>query len=314
MESSERTDQVEARARQVERVVDRLLGTISSAVDRTLDLAAHADQHVVEFDALLRVLDKTVAAIDAGAATANDSRRLELANIGRKAHDLAATRGLGTVAERVRGMGETLAAEIDAVFDAAIDSREVALEDFTDTHYVEIAGARIGDLSRLFDVSKVPSIGFYPPKFSTRYDRAIEKRINAIIDRWVAVNDSITAMFAVDLNGYCFAHYKECRRDWTGDYQIDLANNRIKRFFEDALSLRCSRVGLGTGADDLPPRTPYAAFERAGCVLSRNGPRPWAIFTYARDTGIVYNDLSLALFAKGRRFGSIRIIYDADVV
>ena len=315
LQSSERTDDVEGRARQVENVVDRLLGTISSAVDRTLDLAAHADQHVVQFDALLRVLDATVAAIDAGAATATDSRRLELANVGRKAHDFAAKRGLGTVAERVREWGETLADEMDAVFDAAIDSRELTFEDFTDTNYIEITGARIGDLSRLFDVSKVPSNGFYPAKFSTRYDRTLEKRINAIIDRWVAVDPSITAMFAVDLNGYCFAHYKECRRDWTGDYQTDLANNRIKRFFDDALSLRCSRVGLGAGADDLPARTPYVGFERAGCTLSRNkGPRPWAIFTYARDTGIVYNDLSLALFAKGRRFGAIRIIYDADVV
>jgi methyl-accepting chemotaxis protein len=315
LESAERTEKVDGRARQIESVVDRLLVTIASAIDRTLDLATLANQHVVAFDTLLRELDITASAIDASTAAATDSRRLELANIGREAHEFAAQRRLGTVAERIRELGMTLAGEMDVVFDAAIDSGAVTFVDCTDTDYVPITGARIAELSRLFDVSKVPPSGFDPPKFSTRYDRAVELGINAIIDRWVPVESSIKAMFAVDLNGYCFGHYKECRHDWTGDYLTDLNNNRIKRFFEDALSLRCSRVGLGAGADDRPARTPYAEFERAGCTLTLAGrERPWSIYTYARDTGIVYNDLSVALFAQGRRVGTIRIIYDADVV
>ena len=66
--SAERTAEVEGRARQVESVVDRLLTTIASTVDRTQDLAALANQHVTEFDGLLRELDTTAAAIDASAA------------------------------------------------------------------------------------------------------------------------------------------------------------------------------------------------------------------------------------------------------
>ncbi|MEA2720740.1 MAG: methyl-accepting chemotaxis protein, partial [Candidatus Eremiobacteraeota bacterium] len=98
-------------------------------------------------------------------------------------------------------------------------------------------------------------------------------------------------------------------------YVTDLNNNRIKRFFEDDVSLRCSRVGLGDAALLLPARTPYARFRDAGCSLrSGDGERPWAIFTYARDSGIVYNDLSVALFAQAHRVATIRIIYDADVV
>jgi hypothetical protein len=38
------------------------------------------------------------------------------------------------------------------------------------------------------------------------------------------------------------------------------------------------------------------------------------VFTYARDTGVVYNDLSVALYAQSRRVGTIRVLYDADVV
>jgi hypothetical protein len=78
--------------------------------------------------------------------------------------------------------------------------------------------------------------------------------------------------------------------------------------------LRCSRVGTGAQSDSLPKRTPYARFRELRCTLRREAQRPWAIYTYARDTGIVYNDLSVALFAQGHRAGTIRIIYDADVV
>jgi methyl-accepting chemotaxis protein len=203
---------------------------------------------------------------------------------------------------------------MDGVFDAALARSAIRLDDCFDTGYAELTGAAVQKLSRLFDVSRVPEHGFDPPKFETRYDRAVEDGFNWLIDEYVPKHASIKAMFAVDLNGFCFGHYRECRQAWTGDHLTDLNNNRIKRFFEDALSLRCSRVGLGAQSDALPKRTPYARFRYAGCALRQDGDRPWAIFTYARDTGIVYNDLSVALFARGHRIGTIRIIYDADVV
>ena len=87
-----------------------------------------------------------------------------------------------------------------------------------------------------------------------------ERNRAAVIDAAVPRHPAIVAMFGVDLNGFCFGHYRDCRRDWTGDHAADLNGNRIKRFFEDALSLRCARVGLGGAAEQLPPRTPYARF------------------------------------------------------
>ncbi len=314
-DATARTHDVEDRARDIEGVVEKLLQTIARAVDRAQELAIVAQQQVTGFDELLHEIDAAVSAIDASAATATDTRRLELANVGRQAHDLAAHRALGTFAERIRDWGLTLAQEMDEAFDDAVDRGAITLADCKDTDYQSIVGTRIAELARLFDVSRVPATGFDPPKFATRYDRAVEDGINAIIDRWVPKDPAIKAMFAVDLNGYCFGHYKECRRDWTGDYVTDLNANRIKRFFEDVLSLRCSRVGLGDAADDFPARTPYERFEQAGCDLARpRGRRPWAIFTYARDTGLVYNDLSVALYVKDRRVGTIRIIYDPDVL
>jgi methyl-accepting chemotaxis protein len=292
------------------------VGELSREVGGTLEQAA-AVAGIVEqqLSALAQVRNATESAqrrVERDNTAATDSRRLDLALLGMRAHALAARRPLGTVAEVIRVISLNVAAEMDAVFDAAIASNAIVLEDCFDTRYVELTGPTILHLGRLFDVSKVPPSGFVPAKYETRYDRAVEGGIDALIDAAVPRHPAIKAMFAVDLNGYCFGHYRECRQDWTGIHAVDLENNRIKRFFEDALSLRCSRVGLGDAAAELPPRAPYEEFRRHGCVLVREESRPYAVFTYARDTGIVYNDLSVALFARDRRVGTIRVIYDAD--
>jgi len=313
--STDLTHAVEERAVAAQRSVGDLVSRMNDAADRGVSLATLAEQQMRSYDGLIAEVGATLDTIDASVAAATDVRRIELAEIGQRAFALGSRRTLGIFAEKMRGWGFELAAEMDAVFDAAIDARKISPADCRDTEYQLIAGARIADLARLFDVSRVPPEGFDPPKFATRYDRAVEDGIDAIIDRYVPKDPAIKAMFAVDLNGYCFGHYRECRHDWTGNYATDLVNNRIKRFFEDALSLRCSRVGLGAHSNAMPQRTPYAEFVRAGCVLERrSGPRPWAIYTYARDTGIVYNDLSLGIFAKEQRVGTIRIIYDADTL
>jgi methyl-accepting chemotaxis protein len=294
------------------------IGELRTKLDGTLDRAAEVagivEQQLVALADVRRATELAVQRVESDAGAATDTRRLELAMLGIRAHALAARRPLGTVAERVREIGFDVAQQMDAVFDAALGRSAIRLDDCFDTDYAELTGAAVKKLSRLFDVSRVPEHGFDPPKFETRYDRAVEDGFNGLIDAYVPKHASIKAMFAVDLNGFCFGHYHECRQAWTGDPVTDLNGNRIKRFFEDGLSLRCSRVGLGAQSDALPKRTPYARFREAGCTLRQDGDRPWAIYTYARDTGIVYNDLSVALFARGQRVGTIRIIYDADVV
>jgi methyl-accepting chemotaxis protein len=294
------------------------IGELRTQLDGTLDRAAEVagvvEQQLAALADVRRATDIAVQRVESDSGAASDGRRLELAMLGMRAHALAARRPLGTVAERVREIGLAAAQRMDAVYDAAIERGAVRLDDCFDTTYAELTGAAVARLGRLFDVSRVPERGFDPPKFETRYDAAIEAGLNDLIDEHVPKHPAIKAMFAVDLNGYCFAHFRECRQAWTGNHAIDLDHNRIKRFFDDEISLMCSRVGLGDASNGAPKRTPYARFHELGCSMRAAGERPWAIYTYARDTGIVYNDLSIALFAKGHRTGTIRIIYDADVV
>lgn len=308
------TVEVHDETTRMQSTVGALRTELDGTLDRTAEVAGIVEQQLAALSDVRRAAEIAVKRAESDAGAATDGRRIELAQLGMRAHALAARRPLGTVAEGIRELGQTVAGKLEGVFDAALARGAIALDDCFDTAYIELTGAAIARLGRLFDVSRVPPAGFVPPKFETRYDRAAEDGCNAIIDEHVPKHRAIKAMFAVDLNGFCFGHYSECRQNWTGDHLTDLNNNRIKRFFEDELSLRCARIGLGNASDVLPPRTPYARFAEAGCTLRREAARPWAIYTYARDTGIVYNDLSLALYARDRRIGTLRIAYDADVV
>ena len=308
------TADVQTETRDVQETIMSLRGEIDSTLEQAGEVATVVEQQLAALRNVRAAAEIAVNRTRSDTAAATDGRRLELAMLGMRAHELAARRPLGIVAETIRTIGLRVAEKMDGVFDSAIARGAITLDDCYDTNYVPIVGEKIKELGRLFDVSKVPPTGFDPPKFATRYDRAVEEGFNALIDAAVPDDASIKAMFAVDLNGYCFGHFHKCRQAWTGDYTRDLNDNRIKRFFDDELSLRCSRVGLGTESDNLPKRTAYATFRERGCLLRLTEPRPWAIFTYARDTGIVYNDLSVSLFAQGQRVGTIRIIYDADVV
>lgn len=313
-EALERTAEVERHATAVQDAVGALRGELQGTLARAAEVAAIVEQ---QLGALTDVRSATAIArerVESETVAAADEQRLELAMLGMRAHALAARRPLGTVAEAVREIALAVASDMDEVFEDAIRRGAIRLDDCFDTDYVELTGERIRHLARLFDVSRVPASGFDPPKYETRYDAAIEGGINAAIDAAVPTHRSIVAMFGVDLNGFCFGHYRECRQDWTGDRATDLAGNRIKRFFDDPLSLRCSRVGLGGAAHSLPRRTPYATFRENGCTLVRGGLRPWAVYTYARDTGIVYNDVCVGIFARDQRVGTLRVIYDADSV
>ncbi|MBV9439475.1 MAG: methyl-accepting chemotaxis protein [Candidatus Eremiobacteraeota bacterium] len=310
----EQTGRIHDDTTRMQSAISALRAQVDHTLDRAAEVASIVEQQLAALADVRRATEIAARRVESDAAAATDGRRIELAMLGMRAHALAARRPLGTVAERLREMCLAMADKMDAVFDDALARGAITLQDCFDTSYAELTGASIAKLARLFDVSKVPPRGFDPPKFETRYDRAVEDGFNRLIDEHVPLHGAIKAMFAVDLNGYCFGHFHECRQDWTGDPVRDLNHNRIKRFFEDDLSLRCSRVGLGDASLPLPRRTAYDRFRELGCSLRREGARPWAIYTYARDTGIVYNDLSVALFARGHRVGTIRIIYDADVV
>ena len=84
------------------------------------------------------------------------------------------------------------------------------------------------------------------------------------------------------MNGYFPTHNRKFSKPMTGDYDVDLAQSRTKRIFDDRTGLRCGK-----------------------------NTESFLLQTYKRDTGEVMHDLSAPIYVKGRHWGGFRIGYKA---
>ena len=180
--------------------------------------------------------------------------------------------------------------------------------------YKEIRGAQIRSLAHLFDVSHVPSGGFEPPKYHTRYDAVVDVALQEVMDEIKAREPEMIFALLIDLNSYGPIHNSEYCRDWTGVPAKDLVGNRIKRFFTDQRVLvRGARVGLSRAAA-LPNQATREDFLRAGCQLTEapGAADEFLVQTYARDTGAIVTVLTVPLFVKHQRWGAVLLGWNAD--
>lgn len=110
-----------------------------------------------------------------------------------------------------------------------------------------------------------------PQKYSTRYDKAVERPLQNAYDQLVASVPGSVFSLCVDRKGYAPTHNSKYSRPLTGDLKKDLVESRDKRMFSDPVGLRAAQN------------------------LS-----PWLLQTYRRDTGEVLNDLSLPIEINGQ--------------
>ena len=135
----------------------------------------------------------------------------------------------------------------------------------------------------IFDQQYQPIAGSNPPRFTTRYDQAVEAELQALYDALLERLDGCLYALAVDNQGYAPAHNRKFSEPPTGVYEHDLAKSRHKRIFDDPV----------------------------GAKLARN-TKPFLFQTYLRDTGEVVNDLSMPIFIGGRHWGAIRVGFDSE--
>jgi len=135
----------------------------------------------------------------------------------------------------------------------------------------------------LFSFSYTPIPNTNPVKHNTPFDRftdiVLPELQEAILDKYTF----IVYAGAVDKNGYFPTHNNKFSQPLTGDYNVDLANNRTKRIFDDPTGSRC---GSNTAA--------------------------FLLQTYKRDTGEIMHDLSAPIFVYGKHWGGFRIGYKAN--
>jgi methyl-accepting chemotaxis protein len=297
------------------RVRERLqqIGTlIEQSGERVAAIAAVAEQQSVALDQVrITVAEATQEAVR-GAERAASLRGAGGGELNRTAHAILGRYRSGGVADRMRDRAIAAALEVEMALAAAYDPLRRRGIDLFATDYRPMTGLTVRRLATLCDVTRAPREGFDPPKFYTSWDGELDPALVRIVDDHGFRDPAIAFVCVVDLNGFLTMHRRDYRQDITGDRERDLAGNRVKRFFDDPVALRAARVGLA--ADHVPLRATRTAFEAAGINLAQPtlAERAMSVQSYARDTGVVLNDLAVPLYVAGRRWGALRLAYRTD--
>ncbi|MCZ8015934.1 MAG: methyl-accepting chemotaxis protein [Limnobacter sp.] len=124
-----------------------------------------------------------------------------------------------------------------------------------------------------------------PQKYSTCYDKAVERQLQGAYDQLVTNVPGSVFSLCVDRKGYAPTHNSKYSRPLTGDLKTDLVESRDKRMFSDPVGLRAAQNQM-----------------------------PWLLQTYRRDTGEVLNDLSLPIEIDGKHWGGIRLGFSPELL
>lgn len=163
--------------------------------------------------------------------------------------------------DAIRQAAQQAAADVGALFSAAIRNGQISSEDLFDRHYKPIPKTN-------------------PPKHTTRFDGFTDRVLPPIQEALLAAMPQLAYAGAVDNNGYFPTHNKKFSQPLTGDYDIDMVNNRTKRIFNDRTGSRCG-----------------------------SNQKPFLLQTYKRDTGEVMHDLSAPIYVDGKHWGGFRVGY-----
>lgn len=137
--------------------------------------------------------------------------------------------------------------------------------------------------SALFDRSYQVIENTNPPKYRTAFDAFTDANLPTIQEPLLDKFKEMIYAGAVDNNGYFPTHNAKFSKPLTGNFDIDVANNRTKRLFDDSTGIRC---GAHT--------------------------KKFLLQTYKRDTGEIMHDVSAPIFIKGRHWGGFRIGFSAS--
>lgn len=163
--------------------------------------------------------------------------------------------------DKIRAVAQDAAAQIGQLFSAAIADGKITAEALFDRRYAPIANTS-------------------PQKHSSSFDAFTDRTLPALQEAILDHMPNVAYAGAVDTNGYFPTHNRKFSKPLTGNYDVDLANNRTKRIFSDRTGTRC-----GASTDT------------------------FLLQTYKRDTGEVMHDLSVPIYVGERHWGGFRIGY-----
>jgi methyl-accepting chemotaxis protein len=169
--------------------------------------------------------------------------------------------GVPTAHDDIRRAAQEAALAVGRLFEDAIKRGQITEAALFDRHYVPIPNTD-------------------PPKHTTQFDKFTDRVLPDLQEGLLSAMPQLAYAGAVDNNGYFPTHNRKFSQPLTGNYDIDIVNNRTKRIFSDRTGKRC---GSNTA--------------------------PFLLQTYKRDTGEVMHDLSAPIYVNGRHWGGFRIGY-----
>jgi len=163
--------------------------------------------------------------------------------------------------QTMRGLAQHAAARIGKLFEQAIVSGRISIDALFDRNHALITNTN-------------------PPKYKTHFDDFTDLVLPDIQEPITEDFSNVAYAGAVDDRGYFPTHNRKYSKALTGDYDVDLANNRTKRIFGDRTGLRCG-----------------------------SNQEPFLLQTYKRDTGEIMHDVSAPIYVNGRHWGGFRLGY-----
>lgn len=245
--------------------------------------ASHLNAFVADFERMTATVDQMAGAMQSLDGV-NQRIGERVADVAENASGAAATmHDASRRVDEVRAATEELQGVLagfrtgGTAFDALVDTT-TTLRDAVHACLARHAAAG----AAIFDQRYQPIAQSDPPRFTTGYDRIVERELQGLFDRVLAELPGAAYALAVDNRGYAPTHNTKFSRPPTGRREHDLVYCRNKRIFDDPVGSR----------------------------LAQNRA-PFLLQTYLRDTGEVINDLSMPVVIDGKHWGAVRIGYDS---
>lgn len=275
---------ITAQAEEASRGMQALTGVVGEAagnVERVHGLLSHIEQSA-------GVSEHEVGQIAAAARTHVSTTRNICESLSQIRDNMRST---DEALPRATGSAMALADKAEAIAGALGDAsvqtthdaiREAAQQAAADVGKLFGDAIRSGQITRdaLFDRRYRPIPDTDPPKYSTLFDGFTDRVLPDIQEALLVRMPQLAYAGAVDDKGYFPTHNRKFSQPLTGDYDIDIVNNRTKRIFSDRTGTRC---GSNTKA--------------------------FLLQTYKRDTGEVMHDLSAPIYVDGKHWGGFRVGY-----
>lgn len=260
------TGKVNEAAQNVERVhtflgnIERSAGVSENEIQQ---IAGASRDHVqtthLIADAISRIRDGMLATEDELPRAASSA--MLLSERGETLFDALSHLDAKTSHDQIRAVAQQAAKDVGKLFEQAIASGQIS----------EAA---------LFDRSYKPIPNTNPQKHATTFDGFTDRVLPSLQERILEEMPQVAYAGAVDNNGYFPTHNRKFSKPLTGNYEVDLVNNRTKRIFSDRTGTRCG-----------------------------SNTKQFLLQTYKRDTGEVMHDLSAPIYVNGRHWGGFRIGY-----